>query len=149
MREERKVWVNIDAKEVAKIIMDQVGMKSIEQSPLLQITLEDINCVPTVYYNGEEIKSKIRVSFDWKTRDHFDYNSPFIRVEYADVNKELGNFGSKAIQHNQPIEKEKQLNDYTTSELLDELGSRDGIDVIELQTDFNIDEFRNSDRKIN
>jgi len=36
------------------------------------------------------------------------------------------------------------LNDYTTSELLDELGSREGIDVIELQADFNIDEFRNS-----
>ncbi|HZH59310.1 MAG TPA: hypothetical protein VEY70_07020 [Metabacillus sp.] len=120
---------------IDEVKQERAKINAKKQLPFLRIDLDDINSVPVVYYNGKEIKSKIRVSFDWKTRDHTDYNLPLIRVEYADVNKESGYFGSKTIQHNQPIEKGKQLSDYTTKELIDELDSRDGVEVVDLLAD--------------
>ncbi|MCM3444368.1 hypothetical protein [Metabacillus halosaccharovorans] len=112
-----------------EIKQERAKINAKKQLPFLRIDLDDINSVPTVYYNGEEIKGKIRVNFDWKTRDCNDYYLPFIHVEYADANKELGYFGSKTIQHNQPIHKSNQLSDYTTLELLEELGERDEISI--------------------
>lgn len=78
--------------------------------PLLQIKLDDINSVPEVYYNGDKIDKKVRVSFDWKTReDVYDYNSPYIHVEYADFKEEIDYCGTKTIQHNHPFKMDKQL----------------------------------------
>ncbi|QGH35146.1 hypothetical protein GI584_14315 [Gracilibacillus salitolerans] len=37
-------------------------------SKLLVIELDDIDSVPRVFYKGEEIKSKIHVGFDYRTR---------------------------------------------------------------------------------
>ncbi|KNE19661.1 hypothetical protein [Virgibacillus pantothenticus] len=40
-----------------------------ERSSLLTIELEDESSVPKVFYQGEEVTNKVRVSFNWDTRE--------------------------------------------------------------------------------
>jgi Zn-finger nucleic acid-binding protein len=70
-------------------------------TPLLQIELKDINSVPVVFYKGERIDFKDRVSFDYKTDNHRETNPNYIHIEYHD--DEGGGINIKTIQHNQPI----------------------------------------------
>ncbi|MEN3132513.1 hypothetical protein [Bacillus albus] len=72
-----------------------------KEEPLLQIILPDINAVPIVLYKGEEIKGRIRVSFDWKTNDFHDKFGTYIHIEHAECTEEYMN--TKIIQHNHPI----------------------------------------------
>ncbi|SCN42941.1 Uncharacterized protein BC88300_04634 [Bacillus cytotoxicus] len=68
------------------------------EKPLLQIVLSDINAVPVVLYKGEEIKGKVRISFDWQTNNQ---SSPYIHIEHVDDLTERIN--TKIVQHNHPI----------------------------------------------
>ncbi|EOW9527892.1 hypothetical protein ACO11K_001538 [Bacillus cytotoxicus] len=68
------------------------------EKPLLQIVLSDINAVPVVFYKGQEVKGKVRISFDWKTNDQL---GPYIHIEHVDDLTERIN--TKIIQHNHPI----------------------------------------------
>lgn len=69
--------------------------------PLLSIVLADINGVPEVQYNGEEIDGKIRVSFDYKTDDVERKYMNYIHIEHIDNDENRGN--TKVVQHNHPI----------------------------------------------
>lgn len=42
--------------------------RQIPTQPLLTIELENETSVPKVFYGGKEIEGKVRVSFDWVTR---------------------------------------------------------------------------------
>lgn len=75
--------------------------KGFIEQPLLNISLADIDSVPVVYYNGEEINMKVRVSFDYETESDEHIQRSFIRIEHADPDSDMGNF--KVIQHNYPI----------------------------------------------
>lgn len=82
------VYTDMDAAEVVIPI------------PLLTITLDDINSVPTVHYRGEEVTKKLDVSFDWKSRSEYFYKT-YIRVEHWD--DESQGMNTKVIQHNHPF----------------------------------------------
>lgn len=92
--------INVDAKEVANLvtkkIMDKLDKQ--EKPPLLQIELADINSVPTVFYKGEEINGKIKVSFDWETNDEVGHNPTHIHIEHVDSDSK--GIDTKTIQHN-------------------------------------------------
>lgn len=45
-----------------------VEVNTVEEQPLLTIELQDETAVPKVFYEGEEITNKMRISFDWLTR---------------------------------------------------------------------------------
>jgi hypothetical protein len=68
--------------------------------PLLQIELADINSVPMVYYKGEKIDKKIRVSFDYMTDTHEQVDPTYIHIERHD---DEGKVDTKIVQHNHPI----------------------------------------------
>ncbi|MFJ8118843.1 hypothetical protein [Bacillus mycoides] len=79
------------------------GIKANEE-PLLQIVLSDIDAVPNVIYKGEEIKQKIRISFDWKTNINCQSGS-YIHIEHGEADEKSIN--TKIIQHNHPIVEER------------------------------------------
>jgi len=59
----------------------------LEEPLLLSIILRDESSVPTVYYKGVEITEKVRVSFDWSTREDTP-NSGGIRYNIEHYEKE-------------------------------------------------------------
>ncbi|OQR56196.1 hypothetical protein [Bacillus sp. CDB3] len=61
----------------------------------------DIDAVPIVLYKGEEIKGRVRVSFDWKT----NYNRK--SGSYIHVEPDEQGINTKIIQHNHPIVEEQ------------------------------------------
>ncbi|KMN42062.1 hypothetical protein ACT1UG_22610 [Bacillus paramycoides] len=75
------------------------------EEPLLQIVQSDIDAVPVVLYKGEEIKGKVRVSFDWKTDGQYHKSGPYIHIEHLEDSKKCIN--TKTIQHNHPIVEEQ------------------------------------------
>ncbi|MFL0489218.1 hypothetical protein ACH0CQ_06105 [Bacillus sp. 179-I 2A5 NHS] len=75
------------------------------EEPLLQIVQTDINAVPVVLYKGEEIKGKVRISFDWKTDGYYHKSGPYIHIEHVDDSNKCIN--TKIIQHNYPIVEER------------------------------------------
>ncbi|PFL26153.1 hypothetical protein [Bacillus cereus] len=77
--------------------------KNIE--PLLQIVQSNIDAVPVVLYKGEEIKGKVRISFDWKTDEHHHKSGPYIHIENVEDSPKCIN--TKIIQHNHPIVEEQ------------------------------------------
>ncbi|ENQ3080975.1 hypothetical protein ACEOWG_004307 [Bacillus cereus] len=77
-----------------------------KEEPLLQIMLSDINAVPVVIYKGEEIKQRIRVSFDWTTELNRKSGS-YIHIEHGEADEKSIN--TKIIQHNHPIAKELKV----------------------------------------
>ena len=59
-----------------------------KENDLLVIKQKDINSVPTVIYNGKEIKLKQHIIFEWDTReDNFPCGSNF-DIQYFDHQKE-------------------------------------------------------------
>lgn len=82
----------------AAYILYQAGDKP--RAKLLTITLDDIESVPEVFYRGEEITGRQRVSFDWKTNDDWRYPT-HIKLVHRDSETELVN--TKTIEHNSPI----------------------------------------------
>lgn len=59
-----------------------------KSTKLLTIELDEYDSVPRVMYQGEEIKGKIHISFDWKTDDESGPNLPSIHIKHMD--KSLG-----------------------------------------------------------
>ncbi|MCZ6942382.1 hypothetical protein EJ131_17940 [Bacillus mycoides] len=82
----------------------QLDSTKANEEPLLQIVLSDINAVPKVIYKGEEIKQKIRISFDWKTNINCQSGS-YIHIEHGEADEKSIN--TKIIQHNHPIVEER------------------------------------------
>lgn len=78
-----------------------------KEEPLVQIVQSDIDTVPVVLYKGEEIKGKVRVSFDWKTDGYYHKSGPYIHIEHVEDSTKCVN--TKIIQHNHPIVKEVKL----------------------------------------
>lgn len=73
--------------------------------PLLQVLQSNIDAVPVVLYKGEEIKGKVRISFDWKTDGYYYKSGPYIHIEHVEDSNKCVN--TKTIQHNHPIVEEK------------------------------------------
>ncbi|AEB25234.1 MULTISPECIES: hypothetical protein [Bacillus amyloliquefaciens group] len=48
---------------------------------MLQITLDEINSIPEVYYKGEKITKRIKVSFDWETATYYDESKANILIK--------------------------------------------------------------------
>lgn len=74
-----------------------------EENKLLVIELDDINAVPKIYYKGEEVTHKMRVSFDWMTKGGKERYPTYIRIEQHDEDSK--SLDIKVIQHNHPVEK--------------------------------------------
>uniref|UniRef100_UPI00203CF560 hypothetical protein n=1 Tax=Bacillus cytotoxicus TaxID=580165 RepID=UPI00203CF560 len=72
-----------------------------KQEPLLQIVLSDIDAAPDVYYKGDKVTGKIRVSFDWATDTDKVLYMTYIHIEHADPDDKRLN--TKVIQHNHPL----------------------------------------------
>ncbi|MBM7681960.1 putative CHY-type Zn-finger protein [Pullulanibacillus pueri] len=70
------------------------------KQPLLKITLEDINAVPKVFYNGEEITDLVHVGIDWNTNTE-SFSPTHIKIKHADYDKPPN---TKVIEHNPPEE---------------------------------------------
>ncbi|MBG9629163.1 hypothetical protein, partial [Bacillus thuringiensis] len=68
--------------------------------PLLQIVQSDVNAVPVILYQGEEIKQRKRISFAWKTNINRQ-SGAYIHIEYGEADEK--NINTKIIQHNHPI----------------------------------------------
>jgi hypothetical protein len=73
---------------------------------LLVIELDEYGSVPRVFYKGEEIKGKVRVLFDWHTKDDKHFGLPHIEIEYADHENDLP--VCKAIKLSNPFKKSEQ-----------------------------------------
>ncbi|EOO28631.1 hypothetical protein IIU_05749 [Bacillus cereus VD133] len=84
-------------------------MNQINPDNLLSIHLSDIDAVPDVYYKGEQITGRVRVSFDWKTSSFDHKNNTYIHLEFFDDESERCN--SKMIQHNHPLKERKFINE--------------------------------------
>lgn len=56
------------------------------KQPLLQITLDEENGVPKVFYKGEEIKLNREISFHWETSsEHYTGGLTYV-IEHAEPN---------------------------------------------------------------
>lgn len=91
------------------VFVDMYKLEKYKQSnknvePLLQIVQPDVNAVPVVLYKGEEIKHRIRISFDWKTNINHQ-SGAYIHIEHGEADEKSVN--TKIIQHNHPIVEEQ------------------------------------------
>lgn len=65
--------------------------------PLLLIRLEELHDIPTVIYKGEELTGRIKIKFEWHTKDDKQVHvSPFIDIKTID--KEIVLSGIKREQ---------------------------------------------------
>jgi hypothetical protein len=76
-----------------------------KKEPMLKIELDELTSVPKVFYNGEEVTAKIRVYFEWKTKDvNVKQDSPMIHIEYFPKNSrgisEAIHFNGKPLEEN-------------------------------------------------
>lgn len=57
--------------------------------PLLEIRVDDMDSVPTVFYKGEEIKGKCNVDYSWTTSDGDAVGNHLLSLGFYDpeVNK--------------------------------------------------------------
>ncbi|MGE6626147.1 hypothetical protein [Bacillus pumilus] len=79
--------------------------QTLEDPPLLQITLKDIHSVPEVIHNGEPLEGRIDIDFNWKTGGFDTVGSTYINL------RTLGIEGTK------PSEKRIE---YKRGEVMDE-----------------------------
>lgn len=100
--------------------------------PLLKIELDHYGDVPEVYYEGKEIKGKMRVQFDWQT-DNNEPKFPYLRIEHAETGvAEKDRLCRKTIELRSPFEEfepvsPKPLSAYSVDELTDEIKRREGV----------------------
>lgn len=65
---------------------DRPVKERVTQKPLLTIELQDETSVPKVFYEGEEITHKARVSFDWETEKAMpNSGGTKFNIDYVDV----------------------------------------------------------------
>jgi len=73
-------------EDIPESDLDNLKPESIK--PLLVIELHDETAVPKVFYQGEEITNKVRVSFEWETRTD-ELGGTAYNIDYVEVvNKE-------------------------------------------------------------
>ncbi len=94
----------VDKFHIAKYVQ-HIEVKEDKQDPLLQIVLSDIDTTPDVYYKGEKVNGKIRVSFDWTTNTA-KFVQTYVHIEHKDIGKPIN---TKVIQHNHPLEIEETI----------------------------------------
>ncbi|MCY8122433.1 hypothetical protein P8860_21795 [Bacillus spizizenii] len=70
-----------------------------DNQPLLQITLDDINSIPEVYYKGEKITKRIKVSFDWETKTDQNEGGAKILIEHAMYENAFGHKFAETISN--------------------------------------------------
>lgn len=88
--------------DVFRLVKYKQSNETVE--PLLQIVQSDVDAVPVVLYKGEEIKGKVRISFDWKTDGHYQKSGSYIHIKHVEDSTKCIN--TKIIQHNHPIVEE-------------------------------------------
>ncbi|MEC1663341.1 hypothetical protein [Bacillus halotolerans] len=59
------------------------------KQPLLHITLDDMTSIPEVYYQGEKITKRVKVSFDWETATDQDESKANILIKRG-IKDDLG-----------------------------------------------------------
>ncbi|OAB31763.1 hypothetical protein PMSD_18435 [Paenibacillus macquariensis subsp. defensor] len=64
------------------------GMKCRTATPLLTITVQDLDSVPVVTYKGEVIHGKVSISYEWLTREDKGYGRHNARIKHID--KDVG-----------------------------------------------------------
>ena len=71
-------------RDVMNDLMKAYGMQP-EPEPLLTIELENETVIPKIFYKGEEIESKARIQFDWKTRRAYEGTGGMkLQIEHYD-----------------------------------------------------------------
>jgi len=100
--------------------------------PLLQIVQSDIDAVPVVLYKGEEIKGKVRVSFDWKTDEQHHKSGPYVHIEHVEYSAKCVN--TRIIQRNHPIA-EEVLSKFSTEELVEALKLKEDVQIADTSED--------------
>ncbi|MFJ6204213.1 hypothetical protein [Bacillus pumilus] len=85
---------------------------TIEEQPLLQITLKELDSVPEVIHNGESLQGRIDIDFNWKTGGYDKAGSTYINLRTA------GNKGKK------PSERRIE---YKRGEAMDDLPTKDDL----------------------
>ncbi|WAT79063.1 hypothetical protein [Bacillus safensis] len=68
---------------------EELKVTTIEETPLLQITLKDLDSVPEVIHTGEPLEGRIDIDFNWKTGGFDKVGSTYINLRTA------GNKGKK------------------------------------------------------
>jgi len=81
-----------------------------KEDKLLVIELDSLNAVPTVYYKGEKLKSKMRVDFTWITMGEqvVLFDSPYINIEHV-VTDDKGKPHIKRIGYNERIDDDNKV----------------------------------------
>lgn len=74
----------------------------LDDAPLIQIELQNIDSVPTIRYMGEPISNMVSLQLDWKT-DESVRNPTYLALKYRERSN---SFISHEIEHNLPREKE-------------------------------------------
>lgn len=85
---------------------------TIEEPPLLQITLKELDSVPEVIHNGESLEGRIDIDFNWKTRGLDKVGSTYI------------NLRTGRVKGKKPSEKRIE---YKSGEAIDELATKDDL----------------------
>jgi hypothetical protein len=81
---------------------EKPGKNVLDDAPLIQIELQNIDSVPTIRYMGEPISKVVSLQLDWKT-DEAVRNPTYLGLKYLDRSN---SFISHGIEHNHPREKE-------------------------------------------
>ncbi|MFV4884741.1 hypothetical protein RY279_04555 [Bacillus velezensis] len=67
-------------EHVREEILEKVSEEE-QPQPLLQIKLDDMTSIPEVYYKGEKITERVKVSFDWETATYYDESKANILIK--------------------------------------------------------------------
>ncbi|WP_242730842.1 hypothetical protein [Bacillus altitudinis] len=85
--------------------------QTLEDPPLLQITLKDIHSVPEVIHNGEPLEGRVDIDFNWKTGGFDTVGSTYINL------RTLGNKGKKPIEKRIEYKRGEALHEEVTKTL--------------------------------
>lgn len=61
-----------------------------DKKKLLVIELDDIDSVPTVYYQGKKVSPKTKVDFKWQSKTSHSPSSIDIEIEHVDTSSANG-----------------------------------------------------------
>ncbi|WP_231120721.1 hypothetical protein [Bacillus safensis] len=93
--EERKIDIGIEHTTMVKglgipVLMakeeaESLEPQTLEEPPLLQITLKDINSIPEVIHKGESLRKRVNIDFNWESSGPDEFGSTYINLQTADV----------------------------------------------------------------
>ncbi|MGE6379904.1 hypothetical protein [Peribacillus muralis] len=96
--------VYLDARKITKAATYTNINASEPVIPLLTITLDYLNSVPTIHYKGKEISSMRRVSFDFKTDAGNDKCPTY--PTYIHLEREIDQSNTELTQKNKPHDRD-------------------------------------------